>query len=79
MNNCLIGMGATIMDGAVVQPLTIVGAGALVTEGRELESGFLWLGAPARRQRALTGEEIDVIDYSAKHYVRLKDRYKASS
>lgn len=77
-NNCLIGMGATIMDGAVIQPLTIVGAGALVTEGRELESGFLWIGAPARRLRALTEEEIDAIDYSARHYVSLKDRHKAS-
>jgi carbonic anhydrase/acetyltransferase-like protein (isoleucine patch superfamily) len=76
MNNCLIGMGATIMDGVVVQPLTIIGAGALVTEGRELESGFLWIGAPARRQRALTKEEIESIDYSASHYVRLKDRHK---
>lgn len=74
-NNCLIGMGATIMDGAVVQPLTIVGAGSLVTSNKELESGYLWLGNPARRVRPLTQEEIDSIEYSAQHYVRLKNRY----
>lgn len=77
MNNCLIGMGATIMDGVVIQPLTIVGANALVTEGKELESGYLWLGSPARRVRPLTQDEIDGIEYSARHYVKLKNRHQA--
>jgi carbonic anhydrase/acetyltransferase-like protein (isoleucine patch superfamily) len=76
MNNCLIGMGTTIMDGVVIQPLTIVGAGALVTQGKELESGYLWLGSPARRARPLTQEEIDGIEYSARHYVELKNRHQ---
>lgn len=77
-NNCLIGMGATIMDGVIVQPLTIIGAGTLVTPGKELESGYLWLGSPARRLRALTQDEIESIEYSAQHYVRLKNRHQAS-
>jgi len=76
MNHCLIGMRATILDGAVIQPLTIVGAGALVPPGKELESGYLWLGSPVRRARALTEAEIDNIAYSAQHYVKLKGRYQ---
>jgi len=76
MNNCLIGMGAIIMDGVVIQPLSIVGAGTLVTQGKELESGYLWLGSPARRVRPLSRQEIDGIEYSARHYVELKHRHQ---
>ena len=74
-DDCLIGMGATIMDGAVVHPYTLVGAGSLVSPGKELEGGYLWLGAPVRKARPLTREERKWIDYSAKHYMALKDRY----
>jgi carbonic anhydrase/acetyltransferase-like protein (isoleucine patch superfamily) len=74
-DNCLIGMGATIMDGAVVHPYTLVGAGSLVSPGKELEGGYLWLGAPVRKARALTAEERQWIDYSANHYKELKNRH----
>ena len=77
-DNCLIGMGSTVMDGAVIQSNTILGAGALVTPGKELESGYLWVGSPVRRVRPLSEEEIIAIDYSASHYVRLKDRHHAT-
>ena len=77
-DNCLIGMGATVMDGTVIQANTILGAGSLVTPGKELEGGYLWVGSPARRIRALSEEEIAAIDYSASHYVRLKNRHHAS-
>ncbi len=78
MNHCLIGMRATVLDGAVIEPLAIIGAGALVPPGKTLESGHLWLGTPVRRVRALTREEIDNIEYSAQHYVRLTHRHMAS-
>lgn len=74
-DNCLIGMGATIMDGAIIHSNTIIGAGSLITPKKELESGYLWMGSPARKVRALTDEEINSIEYSAQHYVRLKNRY----
>jgi len=77
MNHCLIGMRATILDGAVIQPLNVIGAGSLVPPGKELESGYLWLGTPARRVRALTQDEIDNIEYSAQHYVRLMKRHRS--
>jgi carbonic anhydrase/acetyltransferase-like protein (isoleucine patch superfamily) len=75
---CLIGMAATIMDGAIVRSGAIVGAGSLVPPGRELEGGFLWVGSPARRARALRPEEEGFLTYSAAHYVELKNRHLAN-
>jgi carbonic anhydrase/acetyltransferase-like protein (isoleucine patch superfamily) len=72
---CLIGMGATVLDGAVVRKHGFVGAGAVVAPGKEVGSGELWLGNPARRVRMLSDQEIEQLHYSAAHYVRLKDRY----
>lgn len=74
-DNCLIGMGSTVMDGAVIQPYVILGAGSLVSPGKVLEGGHLWLGSPARKVRPLTDNEHKWIDYSATHYVNLKNDY----
>lgn len=74
-NHCLIGMGSIVMDGVVVGRHTLLGAGTLVPPDKTLEPGYLWLGSPARRVRALTDEEIAGIEYSAEHYRRLKDRH----
>ncbi|MDT8386154.1 MAG: gamma carbonic anhydrase family protein [Thiogranum sp.] len=72
---CLIGMGATVLDGAVIEAGAMIGAGALVSPGRRLEGGYLYLGMPARQARALTDGEKRYLEYSAAHYVRLKQRY----
>jgi carbonic anhydrase/acetyltransferase-like protein (isoleucine patch superfamily) len=74
-DNCLIGMASTVMDGAVIHPYVILGAGSLVSPGKELEGGHLWLGSPARKVRPLTDDERKWIDYSATHYVNLKNDY----
>lgn len=74
-NRCLIGMGATIMDGAVLEDYVLLGAGSLVSPGKTLESGYLWLGSPARKIRPLSDDERRWIEYSARHYVELKDQY----
>ncbi len=73
---CLIGMGAVILDGAVVQTEVMVGAGSLVPPRKVLESGFLWLGSPVKKARELTDKEKEFLRYSAKHYVELKNRHK---
>ncbi len=67
-DECLVGMGATILDGAVVGEQSIVGARALVTQGTQIPSGSLVLGAPARVARALTPEERERIKYWAEKY-----------
>jgi carbonic anhydrase/acetyltransferase-like protein (isoleucine patch superfamily) len=73
----LIGMGAVVLDGAVVRKHGFVGAGALVAPGKEVGEGELWLGNPARKVRMLNDAEIEALYYSAAHYVRLKDEYLA--
>lgn len=72
---CLIGMGATIMDGAAVEDYGFVGAGALLPPGKTVGQGELWLGNPARCVRRLDERELENLRYSAAHYVRLKDAY----
>lgn len=74
---CLIGMHATVLDGATVCRHALVGAGAVVTPGKVVGAGEMWLGNPARFARRLSDEEIEQLHYSARHYVELKDRYLA--
>jgi carbonic anhydrase/acetyltransferase-like protein (isoleucine patch superfamily) len=74
-NRVLIGMGSQILDAAVVQDYVLLGAGSLVTEGKILESGYLYIGRPAKKVRELTAEEKARFEYSAKHYVKLKNDY----
>ena len=73
----LIGMGAIVLDGALVKKHGFVGAGALVPPGRTVGEGELWLGNPARLARKLSDAEIEALYYSAQHYVGLKDEYLA--
>ena len=74
---CLIGMHATVLDGATVKRHAFVGAGALVAPGKVVGEGELWTGNPARRVRMLSDREIEALYYSARHYVELKDDYLA--
>ncbi len=71
----LVGMGATVLDGAVVENEVIIGAGSLVPPDKRLESGWLYLGSPARPARPLKDEEREFLAFSAAHYVELKDDY----
>ncbi len=72
---CLIGIGAIIMDDVVIDDYVMVGAGALVPSGKKLETGFLYLGSPAKKVRALTESEKEFLEYSCTHYLKLKDEY----
>ncbi len=71
----LIGMGSIVMDKAVVQKQVLVAAGSLVPEGKVLESGYLYMGSPAKKVRVLTAEEIAFFMVSANGYIQLKDKY----
>ena len=74
-NRVLVGMGATVMDGAVIEDDVVIAAGALVTPGKHLRSGHLYAGSPAREMRPLRDPEIEYFCYSANNYVKLKDRH----
>jgi carbonic anhydrase/acetyltransferase-like protein (isoleucine patch superfamily) len=56
-DECLIGMGAIVLDGVVLGARCLVGAGALLTGGKSYPEGSLILGSPARLVRVLSPEE----------------------
>lgn len=74
-NACLIGIGSILLDDVVAEDHVMVGAGSLVTPGKVLKAGGLYVGSPARRVRDLTQQEIEFLTYSAAHYVKVKDEY----
>lgn len=74
-SECLIGMGAIILNGAHLKPHTMVAAGALIKEGLETQEGYLYAGVPAKALRPLTAAEIAKISENAKHYQELSKIY----
>lgn len=72
----LVGMGAIVMDDAVVESDVIIGAGSLVPPGKVLEAGHLYLGSPVKQVRPLTEQERQRLVYSAAYYVKLADRHR---
>lgn len=71
----LVGMGAIIMDGAVVQDDVFIGAGTLVPPNKILESGYLYVGNPMKKARLLKDDERAFLTQSAINYVTLKEDY----
>ena len=74
-NYCLVGIGAIVMDGAVLEDYVMLAAGALVPPNKVLESGYLYVGSPAKQARILTNKEREFLAYSYQHYQHLKDEY----
>jgi len=74
-NNCLIGMGAIILDGAIIKENVIIGAGALIPQGKTIEKNSLVLGSPGKIIRELTDEEIEMLKESTLRYVELSKKY----
>jgi carbonic anhydrase/acetyltransferase-like protein (isoleucine patch superfamily) len=70
-DDCVIGMGAIILDGAVLAEHCLVGAGALVTGKTVAPAGSMLLGSPAKVVKELTPEQIETQIHDAQHYVAL--------
>ncbi|CAN5162490.1 gamma carbonic anhydrase family protein [soil metagenome] len=68
-DNTLIGIKATVLNGAVIGRDCLVGAGALITENKTFPDGSLIIGSPAKVARALTDEEVQRLRVSAQSYV----------
>ena len=77
-DDCLIGMGARVLNGAFLGPECLVGANALITEGKRFEAGGLIVGAPARVIRQLTDQEKASLRLSAAHYAEKAARYASA-
>ena len=73
---CLIGMSATILDGAVIGEESIVGAGSLVTKNKVFPPRSLIMGSPAKVVRELTDAEVKELYASAHRYVEFKNNYQ---
>ncbi|WP_022943028.1 gamma carbonic anhydrase family protein [Psychromonas hadalis] len=78
-NRVLIGMGAIVLDNVKIEDDIILAAGSLVPPNKTLESGFLYVGSPAKQARPLTEKEFSFLKRSAIHYVNLKNDYLADT
>lgn len=72
----LIGINATILDEVVIEPDVIVAAGSLVPPGKTLESGYMYMGSPAKKTRKLTVEELASIPKYATNYIKYSRAYQ---
>lgn len=75
-NRVLVGMGAIVLDDAVIDDDVMVGAGSVVPPGKRLQSGFLYLGSPVKQVRPLTDKEKAFLAQSAVNYINLAQEYK---
>jgi carbonic anhydrase/acetyltransferase-like protein (isoleucine patch superfamily) len=71
----LIGMGATVLDGAEIGARSVIGANALVTQGMKIPPGSLVLGSPAKVRRTMDLEEQASVRHWAEKYVKLSREY----
>jgi len=77
-DRALVGIGAIVLDDAVVGEEAMVGAGALVTPGTVIPPRMLALGSPARPVRSLTDTELAMLRASGPHYVALARQHRDS-
>ena len=75
-DNVLVGMNATVLTGARIGMNSIIGAGAVVSEGKEFPEGSLILGVPAKAIKQVSEEQIKLIQNNADNYVKLSKQYK---
>ena len=79
-DNVLIGMGAIIMDNAIVRSNTIIAAGAVVLENMDCEAGAIYAGVPAKKIKNISTELINgEINRIASNYVRYADWFRDQS
>ena len=74
-DDVLIGMGAIVMDHAVVESRAIVAAGAVVLQNTVVEGGYIYAGAPAKKIKKVEGDWLNVFDRTANNYVKYATWY----
>ena len=75
-DDCLIGMGAILLNGCHVGAGSIIAAGAVCTEGMEIPPNSLVMGVPGKRRRDVTDAERERIAHTVQSYLRLQDRHR---
>jgi len=76
-NRAFIGMGAAVLDGAVVEEGGMLGAKGLLAPGKRIGRNELWMGAPASFSRVMTEAERARWDMTAPHYMELANQYRS--
>lgn len=74
-NRVLVGVGAIVNDGVVVEDEVMIGAGCVVPPGKNLESGYVYVGNPAKQLRPISESERNFLSYSPQNYIKLKNQY----
>ena len=77
-NRVLIGINSIVLDDAIIPDDVMIGAGTLIPPGKVLESGYLYVGSPAKKVRPLTEKELAFLPYSAQNYVKVSGHYLVS-
>lgn len=78
-NNVLVGMGAIIMDHAVVEENVLIAAGAVVLENSHLESGHIYAGVPAKKVKAISPAQLkDTVERISGAYIKYSSWFKDS-
>lgn len=75
-DNVLIGMGAIVMDHAVVEPYCIIAAGAVVLENTICESGFIYAGTPAKKIKPITEQQRALLNKLPDNYIMYADWFR---
>lgn len=75
-DNVLIGMGAIVMDHAIIESFSIIAAGSLVLENTHVESGYIYAGSPAKKLKAISPEQRKLLEELADRYVMYAGWYK---
>ncbi len=76
-DNVLVGMGAIVMDNAIVESNVLIAAGAVVLENSHLESGFVYAGVPAKKVKPISHETFkDTIERIANNYIMYSAWFK---
>ena len=77
-DRAFVGMGATVLDRAVIEEGGMLGAGGLLPPGKRIGPNELWVGNPAKLVRVMDAAERGRFDRTAAHYVELAKRHRAS-
>ena len=76
-DRAFVGMGATVLDGAVIEQAGMLGAGGMLTPGKRIGRQELWMGAPAKLARLMSDAERAKFDENAVHYAALATHYRS--
>jgi gamma-carbonic anhydrase len=77
-DRAFVGLGSIVMDGCTIECDGMLGAGAMLTPGKVIRGGELWIGRPAKKSRDLSADEIARNRIGVAHYVENARRHKAA-